>query len=304
MHAVVWSGARPARCLGTGFKLKVLAMTFKTDGFLSPTMEEFRTSLREVPAYKLWLEFAEELNRLGWDMLEDHETPTTDNQRLIISVLFIRAHQSFQAAITLVERGMLADARVVVRSGVEGAMALNVLANDATFDMQLIEAHLHNQRRTARIVLNTPEYRSGYAATEIAQMETTIKDVTDKEAAAGREFRDITWATVAAKHCRDLYDLLYRSLSNDGTHTNINAIHRFLEFDGSSQLTGLRFGPNTRDMVDVLKMACLMFIWAADPFARAHALQFRPQIADKMRQFDGMPGEEPPDVSVLAHFDE
>jgi hypothetical protein len=279
-------------------------MTFKTDGFLSPTMEEFRTSLREVPAYKLWLEFAEELNRLGWDMLEDHETPTTDNQRLIISVLFIRAHQSFQAAITLVERGMLADARVVLRSGVEGAMALNVLANDATFDMQLIEAHLHNQRRTARIVLNTPEYRSGYAATEIAQMETTIKDDTDKEAAAGREFRDITWATVAAKHCRDLYDLLYRSLSNDGTHTNINAIHRFLEFDGSSQLTGLRFGPNTRDMVDVLKMACLMFIWAADPFARAHALQFRPQIADKMRQFDGMPGEEPPDVSVLAHFDE
>ena len=157
--------------MGTGFKLKVLAMTFKTDGFLSPTMEEFRTSLRKVPAYKLWLEFAEELNRLGWDMLEDHETPTTDNQRLIISVLFIRAHQSFQAAITLVERGMLADARVVVRSGVEGAMALNVLANDATFDMQLIEAHLHNQRRTARIVLNTPEYRSGYAATEIAQLK-------------------------------------------------------------------------------------------------------------------------------------
>jgi len=177
--------------VGTGFELKVLAMTFKTDGFLSPTMEEFRTSLREVPAYKLWFEFAEELNRLGWAMLEDHETPTTDNQRLIISVLFIRAHQSFQAAITLIERGMLADARVVLRSAVEGAVALNVLANDASFDMQLIEAHLHNQRKTARIVLNTPEYRSGYAAAEIAQMETTIKEITDKEAAVGREFRDI-----------------------------------------------------------------------------------------------------------------
>jgi hypothetical protein len=65
-------------------------MAFKTEGFLSPTMEAFRVSLREVPAYKLWLEFAEELNRLGWDMLDDHETPTTDNQRLITSVLFIR----------------------------------------------------------------------------------------------------------------------------------------------------------------------------------------------------------------------
>jgi len=279
-------------------------MTFKKDGFLSPTMDEFRRSLREVPAYKLWLEFAEELNRLGWDMLENHETPTTENQLLIISVLFVRAHQSFQAAIMLIEKGLLADARVVLRSAVEGAMALNALANDATFDMQLIEAHLHNQRKTARIVLNTPEYRSGYTAAEIAPMEATIKEVSDKETAVGREFRDITWATVAAKHCRDLYDLLYRSLSNDGTHTNINAIHRFLEFDGSSQLTGLRFGPNTRDMVDVLKMACLMFIWAADPFARAHALQFRPNIACKLSQFDGMPGEEPPDVSVLAHFDD
>jgi hypothetical protein len=279
-------------------------MTFKRDGFLSPTMKEFRTSLRKVPAYKLWLEFAEELNRLGYEMLEDHETPTTDNQRLIISVLFIRAHQSFQATITLIDKGMLADARVVLRSAVEGAIALNVLANDGAFDVQLIEEHLHNQRKTARIVLNTPEYRSGCAAADIAQMETTIQEVADKETAAGREFRDINWAAVAAKHCRDLYDLLYRPLSTDGTHTNINAIHRLLEFDRSSQPTAIRFGPNTHDMVEVLQRACLMFIWAADPFARAHALQFRQQIADKLRQFDGMPGEEPPDVSVLAHFDE
>ncbi len=71
---------------------------------------------------------------------------------------------------------MLADARVVLRSAVEGAMALNVLANDATFDIQLIEAHLHNQRRTVRIVLDTPEYRSGYAAAEITHKKTKIQD--------------------------------------------------------------------------------------------------------------------------------
>ena len=165
----------------------------------------------------------------------------------MISVLFIRAHQSFQAAILLIEKGMLADARVVLRSAVEGAMALNAVANDATFDRRLIEAHLHNQRKTANVVLNTPEYRSTYSAADIAQMEATVKEVADKETAAGHEFRDIVWANVAAKHCKDLYDRLYRSLSNDGTHTNVNAIHRFLEFDASSQPTGLRFGPSTHD---------------------------------------------------------
>ncbi len=277
-------------------------MTFKIDGFLSNTMEGFRASLRNVPSYKLWLEFALELNRLGWEMLEDHETPTNDNQRLIISVLFIRAHQSFQAALKLIEIGMLADARVVLRSAVEGAIALNALAKDSTFDSQLIEAHLYNQRKTARIVLNTPEYRAGHATSEITQMEATIKDITDQEATAGREFRDITWATVAAKHCPDLYDLLYRALSNDGTHTNVNAIHRFLEFDNSNGLTGLRFGPSTHDMVGVIKMACLMFMWASDPFVRVHALQYQPQIADKLSQFSGMPGGEPSNVTVAARF--
>ncbi len=48
-------------------------MTFKTKGFISPTMEEFRTSPRAVPAYKLWIELAFELNRPGCDMLEDHK---------------------------------------------------------------------------------------------------------------------------------------------------------------------------------------------------------------------------------------
>jgi Family of unknown function (DUF5677) len=279
-------------------------MSFKTEGFLSPTMEGFRTSLRRVPAYQLWFGFAEELNRLGWDMLEDHETPTADNQRLIISVLFIRAHQSLQAAIRLIENGMLGDARVVLRSAVEGAMALNVLANDSTFDKKLIEAHLHNQRKMARIVLTTPEYRKEHTPAEIAEMGATIKQVDGMEATEGHEFRDINWADVSAKHCRDLYNLLYRPLSNDGTHTNVNAIHRFLSFDGAGQPHALRFGPATHDMVDVMKNACLMFLWAADPFARAHALQFRPKISDMCQRFDKMPTDEPKDVSVTAHFDD
>jgi hypothetical protein len=37
--------------------------------------------------------------------------------------------------------------------------------------------------------------------------------------------------------------LLYRQLSGDGTHTNINAVHRHFEFDAAGQLTGMNVGP-------------------------------------------------------------
>ena len=82
-------------------------------------------------------------------MLRDRDVPRHDNQRLTIAILFIRAHKSFQSSLLLAERGLISDARVVLRSGVEGAIALNALANDATFLDMLIEAHYYNQRKTA-----------------------------------------------------------------------------------------------------------------------------------------------------------
>jgi hypothetical protein len=277
-------------------------MTFRIDGFLSSSMTGFTATLRQVPAYKQWFDFAEDLNRLGHDMLEGHETFPTDNQLLVISALFIRAHQSFQAAILLIEKGMLADARAVLRSAVEGAIALNVLANDPTFIDRLIEAHLYNQRKIANVALATQDYRAKISSEQITQMEATIKNICDQETSAGRVFGDIQWANAAAKHCRELYDLMYRSLSNDGTHTNVNAIHRFLEFHPSGELAALRVGPETTDMIDVFALACLTFLWAAEPFAQAHSLHFRERISEGRARFEKLPHEEPSNVSVTAHF--
>jgi hypothetical protein len=76
-------------------------MTFKKKGFLSSDMDYFRTVLRTVPEYQLWFAFAEDLVRLGLDMLNGLETPRDDPQRLAMSPLFVRTHQSFQAAILL-----------------------------------------------------------------------------------------------------------------------------------------------------------------------------------------------------------
>lgn len=278
-------------------------MTFDTDGFFSPTIERFRVSVREVPAYKLWFEFAEGLNRLGLEMLQGHEVPRHDNQGVTIAALFVRGHQSFQAALLLAERGMLGDARVVLRSAVEGAIALNALANDAAFVDQLIAAHRLNQRKIARLTLNNPIHRSFYAPAEIAQMQETVSEVDAEEAVAGNKLSDINWADVAVKHCKDLYELLYRQLSGDGTHTNINAIHRHLQFDATGQLTGMKVGPTTDDLIGVLKGACLMFLWAADPFARAaNQDTVRTKIQAAIQRFGALPLDEPADVTVTPNF--
>jgi hypothetical protein len=269
-------------------------------------MERFRTSLKNVAAYKAWFDFSEELNRLGLDMLRDRDVPRHDNQRLTIAILFVRAHKSFQSSLLLAERGLISDARVVLRSGVEGAIALNALANDAPFLDTLIEAHYYNQRKTARIVLDDPIYRAGHSSEQIAEMEATVQDVDAREQAiAPRKFRDPNWADVALKHCKDLYQLLYRLLSADGTHTTINAIHRHVAYDANQQITELKVGPDTSSLVETLKAACLMFLWAADPFARAFALaEITGRLQKQLQRFNELPPDEPASVTVVPGFSE
>jgi hypothetical protein len=281
-------------------------MSFSADGFLSPTMDRFRASLKTVAAYKAWFEFAEELNRLGLDMLRHRDVPRHDSQRLTIAVLFVRAHKSFQSSLLLAERGLVSDARVVLRSAIEGAIALNALANDATFLDTLIKAHYYNQRKTARLVLDDPIYRAHYSPQQVAEMEATVQDVDAREiAVAPRKFGDPNWADVARKHCKDLYQTLYRLLSPDGTHTTINAIHRHVGYDANQQITELRIGPDTSSLIETLMAACLMFIWAADPFARAFDLSvITGRLQMQLQRFNELAQNEPTGVTVVPGFSE
>jgi hypothetical protein len=279
-------------------------MTFGDKGFLSPTMEAFRASLRKVPTYDQWFNFAEELNGFGLSLLWNHDVPSADNRKVTTCALFVRGQQSFQAAIRLAELGMLSDARAVLRSAVEGAIALHGLESDNTFIDQLVEAHRIYQRKMARLVLDNPDYRVSHSTDQIKQMETTIIEVDSEETAKGRKLRDIKWEQVAAKHCKDLYNLLYRLLSSDGTHTNLNAIQRFLSFDQNEELIGMRVGPDTKDLVDVLSMACLMFLWTVGPFIRVFDKQeHEGKLQEYMRRYTELPHSEPSDVVVDGHYE-
>jgi hypothetical protein len=278
-------------------------MTFANDGFLSPSMQGFRASLRKVSTYDQWFQFAEDLNRFSLSILWNHEVPSADNQKVTTCALFVRAQQSFQAAVLLAELGMLSDARVVLRSAVEGAIALHGLEGDNTFIDQLVEAHRIYQRKIARLVLTNPDYKASHSAEQIKQMEETINEIDSIEAAKGGNLRDIKWDQVATKHCKDLYDLLYRLLSSDGTHTNLNAIQRFLSFDKNDELVGMKVGPDVTDLVDVLSMACLMLLWAVGPFIRVFAKQgYEEKLQEYMRRFTELPHSEPADVRVEGNY--
>jgi hypothetical protein len=94
--------------------------------------------------------------------------------------------------------------------------------------------------------------------------------------------------------CPDLYQLLYRTLSSDGTHASINSLDRFVEADATGRITAFKVAPDTTGLVEALSAACLLFIWAAEPFAVTFN---RPDISaglsKRVQQFAQLPGAFP-----------
>jgi hypothetical protein len=133
-------------------------MSFERDGFFSPEIEQFRRAMRTTAPAKPWFDYALDLNRIGFDLLKTVETFRGENALFTMHGIFVRTHQSFQAALVLAEHGLIGDARTVLRSGFEGAIAICALAGDPSFVQRLIDAHHVNQRKFARLVLSNPQY--------------------------------------------------------------------------------------------------------------------------------------------------
>jgi hypothetical protein len=267
-------------------------MTLDTHGFFSPDMNQFRIAVKSQEPTKAWFDYAHDFNTFALDLIRDQKTPPfSDTQRFTLAALFIRAHQSFQAAMMLAENGMIGDARAVLRTAVEGVIAMYGLAADPAFTDRLADDYRLNQRKLANVVLNEPAFTAFCRPQEIAQMQATVREVDALKAARG--LNAIIWDQISAKHCSDLYPLLYRPLSMDGTHTNLDAIQRHMEVDGSGRIVGLKGGPDAGGVVEVMKFACLTVLWAVEPISRAFPCDgTQCRIQDYLRRFRDLPGGE------------
>jgi hypothetical protein len=243
-------------------------MSFETDWCLSSEIEAFRQHVRETEPFKKWFDAALDLNRLGFDMLRIAPTAPSDRPQLALNTLFLRVHQSLQSVLILAERGLVADARVVLRTAVECVIAITALANDASFFEQMMDAHRYSVRKRAREYINN--VAGGFSPDEIAQMEEQIAQVDEYEDSKGAKLADIKWYAVAMQHCPIVYHFFYRHLSSDGTHATLDT------------LDGLKPAPNTDGLDDVLVMANLVFLWSAKPYAETNGLaDFSRQIEDR-----------------------
>lgn len=264
-------------------------MSFAHEGFFSPEIERFRALVRQSETAGPWLAFCRDLSVFGLQALNALEIDGQDSVRVVAATIFTRSHQGMQAAAILAESGLTLDGRALVRGNIECAIALFALAKDPGFVESLKSAHNKERLTLIEVVLHNSSIEAECTPSELAILKTRRVELLNLPE---EERRSIIWANVAAQHCPEIYDTMYRIFSNDGTHVTLTALNDRLEF-ADGPVPRIKVGPDTAKLVNTLNGACGAFLHALSAFALLfpNALPAN-QISEFSRRFSLMPDKE------------
>lgn len=187
---------------------------FLDEGFLSTETESAIPEFRDANADLFQL--AEDVNRLLMRIAHTAMDTAKTNLQSPESVavrLVLRAAGTFQGAVLLAERGLVADARTLVRSCLEDAFALAALITDPKDFMSKYEDDFNGA--TKRQLKFVTEQQFGDAA--------QLKSLTEKYNNTPKG-SSLTPSDLAKRSPLDIQYLMYQRLSNDSAHPSATSL--------------------------------------------------------------------------------
>jgi hypothetical protein len=248
-------------------------MGFHQRGFLASDITDAISKIRQE--YAEWFRFLDELNADSMAILWAFKPKSDNEQHLVAAVLFCRAVQSYQGAIMMAERGMITEARTLVRNCAETAFALGAIALDRSFLGELIDGHFKHTANLARAYLEEQDLFTRLTAQNVLALKQQIADI---EAEYPEESpKGINWKSVAKRvGMTILYNTVYRDTSSDAAHVTLDALNRHIIADEEENIKSLKFGPDDVDLESTLSIAVsallhamngVVLISGSEPFA-------------------------------------
>jgi hypothetical protein len=227
-------------------------MTFQTDGFLSGDLHIFIN--QSHIDFREWFELVANLNKTVFQALTNLHPLKDNKQQLTAALLFSRAVQSFQGAVLLAERGMISEARTLVRNCAETAIVLAAVGKDASFVLKLVESHQKHSSQLAKALSTNPDAATELSPFTLASLQR-VMDSVDELFPNGQPNSYILKNVATDVGLIGLYDTVFRGISGDAAHPTIGALTRHIYQDEAGEICDLRFEPVQEDLPHTLSMA-------------------------------------------------
>lgn len=241
-------------------------MGINTNGFLGHEINEISSSIQKkhYPYFSLF----SNLNEFTAKVRKKIYIDDTNLVDLLATCLFIRIHESCQAAVLLLRNGLTTDAKVVIRSVFEALAHIMLLSKDENYAEQYVLASEFERSIKIKRLRKNPsnilaEHENKISPEEMAAFEETRMLLKDK--------KYITSQIASKAGLQDLYETVY-SLFSDTVHVSSKSLERYLIFDSADEkVESFKWGPRQdneiRDMlmlinsfiIDMLEAASVIF---------------------------------------------
>jgi hypothetical protein len=226
------------------------------NGFLGKEMRSYISDIRSE--YSGLFNLCDEINKLCHKTLFEIDAHSREAQEILTATLYMRIKSSFQGVVILAERGMIPQAKMILRSILEAMFTLCALSKNVELCDFYIQA---DQKKRLKQLYKLRMLKSGLPSaskeTELQSLEQELKkDIEEK----GIKLLNVEqWAKEAGLH--DIYLSVYTVLC-DPVHTNVRDLERYLVLDENNEIKEFNWGPDT-DYLEIVLSANIEFMLVA-----------------------------------------
>ena len=246
----------------------VASFEFDEDGFLTQRRVQLVASIRNTSP-RLFAR-AEQINRDCHALLFALSPHNEDGREVLVTVTFIRALEHYQAAVLLLEGGLIAPAKVAIRATLEAVFTARAIAATDEALKTFIAADLLQRRKLIRKAqqhdhTNLAELRGVDSEKLVNELEAQIQATEAKPLSTER------LAQLAGMH--DWYTTAYAMLSM-ATHSAVRELECYLVVDAADKIQSLEYAPSLEEVPWLLLTVSHCILLGGDAIVKTYSVPF------------------------------
>lgn len=219
---------------------------FGRRGYLAEIMGVFTRNLRIKHA--AWFSLVDDANEtlqgIAVESMEQYSGLLLADKKVLATLLLLRSLGLFQGSLMLVERGMIVEARVLMRALLETSFCLGAVHDDAqAFVNKFSSDHEKSRRQQAE------------AAIQFGSLDPSseqFKALTDTINAISKSEKFLNMSELAKEGPLSRLFLLYKVMSNDSAHCSVtSALNHYDRGDQVDRSAGYILGPGGTDQAEL-----------------------------------------------------
>ncbi len=257
--------------------------SLEISGYLSEEISLWIKKHREKNSE--WFTLCENINELSHSTMFTFAVHNEYLPELIVATIYVRAMSNFQGTIIMAERGMINEAKSLLRCLLECMFAIVAIEKDKNTSNQFVFDDLLQRKNFLKAYMRNkgkgiPQHKEAPSLKEIDKHLQDIEKQIRENKVKKLEKRDLA----KKAGLETIYDSVYKLLS--GTiHVNVRDIEQYLKID-NGKIKEILWGPDVQEIDFVLLTAAETMLRILTAASSLFELSHNKSVQTTLEQYD------------------